>query len=294
MMEHIVRKRWGTVALTLLALVGFASNSVLCRLALGGGAIDAANFTAIRLLSGAVTLWGIMMCRRGKTKLRSPGRGVPTLMLFVYAVAFSYAYLTLDTGTGAIILFGSVQVTMMLCDVAAGNRPRPVEWAGLFLALAGFVFLLLPGATAPSPAGFSLMALAGIAWGIYTIAGRRESAPLAGTARNFIGCLPFAVVLFWLGRAEGHISTEGALWAVLSGGLASGVGYAIWYKALGGLSVVQAAVVQLLVPVIAAVGGVVFLAEGLTARLIGSGLLISAGILMVVLGRNTLFRPRVS
>ncbi len=292
-MESVAQKGWGTVGLTLLALVAFASNSVLCRLALGAGAIGAADFTALRLCAGALTLWGLLKCKSGRTPAGFHGPRVATLMLFVYAVAFSYAYLSLDTGTGALILFGSVQVTMMLCDIAAGNRPRPVEWAGLLLALAGLVLLLLPGATAPAPAGFALMALAGIAWGIYTLKGRGEASPLAGTARNFIGCLPFAAGLFWLGRGGAALTPEGALWAVLSGALASGVGYAVWYKALGGLSVVQAAVVQLLVPVIAALGGVVFLAEALTARLAWSGLLISAGILMVVLGRNAAPRPRV-
>ena len=209
-------------------------------------------------------------------------------MLFSYALTFSYAYITLDTGTGALILFGSVQITMILLSLLAGNRLHVTEWLGVTVAFVGFVYLVLPGVTAPSVTGFSLMTLAGIAWGVYTLKGRGSVNPLSDTAYNFSRSIPLVIDLAALTFQQAHISSEGILLATLSGGLTSGIGYTIWYTALGGLSTTQAAVVQLSVPVIAALGGVILVAEQISLRLTLSAVLILGGILMVILGRYLL------
>lgn len=274
-----------TFILTGLALIAFAANSVLCRLALGGNAVDAASFTVIRLLSGAITLSLILaLCQTHKNPV-SGGRWLPAFMLFLYAVSFSFAYVTLRTGTGALILFGSVQITMILIGFVSGERLRLPEWAGVLSAFAGFVYLVLPGVTAPSLSGFLLMALAGVAWGIYTLKGRGSSNPLADTAGNFVRTVPLIVALALIAARHMQLSPAGVIYAVLSGTVASGIGYTIWYTALAGLSATQAAVVQLLVPVIAAAGGVVFMSEVISLRLVLSAALILGGILMVTLGR---------
>jgi len=274
-----------TAVFTGLALIAFAANSVLCRLALGAGAIDAASFTAIRLFSGAVTLLVILIVRREKALLPGKGSWVSSLMLFLYAITFSYAYITLDTGTGALILFGAVQITMILISVFAGNRLHISEWLGMALAFAGFVYLVLPGVSTPSPLGFMLMMVSGIAWGIYTLRGRNSENPLRDTAHNFMRTTPLIVILIMLALKHAQYSFEGVMYAILSGGLASGVGYSIWYAALRGLSATQAAVIQLLVPVIAALGGILFVSEAITSRLAIAALMILGGILLVVLGR---------
>ncbi|MBT4136396.1 MAG: DMT family transporter [Candidatus Latescibacteria bacterium] len=268
-----------------MALIAFAANSVLCRLALGESSIDAASFTVIRLLSGVVVLLVLASVRGNKNGASESGSWSASLMLFLYAIAFSFAYITLDTGTGALILFGAVQITMILLSLFSGNRLHVSEWAGIALAFMGFVYLMLPNVTTPSAMGFLLMTVAGIAWGIYTLKGRRSQNPLADTAYNFVRTLPLLIVVTVIAFKNAHFSSEGILLAVLSGGIASGLGYAIWYTALGGLSVTQAAVVQLLVPVIAAVGGVLLMSEAVTLRLVLSAAMILGGILMVVLGR---------
>ncbi|MBT3605361.1 MAG: DMT family transporter [Candidatus Latescibacteria bacterium] len=268
-----------------MALIAFAANSVLCRLALGESSIDAASFSVIRLLSGVVVLLVLVSVRGNKNGASESGSWSASLMLFLYAIAFSFAYITLDTGTGALILFGAVQITMILLSLFSGNRLHVSEWAGIALAFMGFVYLMLPNVTTPSAMGFLLMTVAGIAWGIYTLKGRRSQNPLADTAYNFVRTLPLLIVVTVIAFKNAHFSSEGILLAVLSGGIASGLGYAIWYTALGGLSVTQAAVVQLLVPVIAAVGGVLLMSEAVTLRLVLSAAMILGGILMVVLGR---------
>lgn len=285
-----------TVIWTLLALLAFAGNSILCRLALGEEAIDAAGFTSLRLLSGIITLLVILaVSRPQKTETRkSRGSWSASLMLLLYAVTFSYAYLTLDTGTGALILFGAVQITMILISVIQGQRLHSSEWLGVLIAFSGFVWLVLPTLTTPSLSGFLLMSLSGIAWGIYTLKGRGSKNPLGDTAFNFLRTLPAALVLLavmlWqsdLWQATGNgISTAGVLLAVLSGSLASGIGYTLWYIALKGLSGTQAAVVQLSVPIIAAAGGIVFAGENIDIRLITSALLVLGGILLVILGKR--------
>lgn len=274
-----------TIIFTGLTLIAFAANSVLCRLALGENTVDASSFTVIRLLSGAFVLLIILKINSSKHSSLIKGSWSAGLMLFLYAATFSFAYITLDTGTGAIILFGSVQITMILLSLISGNRLHITEWIGVSVAFIGFVYLVLPGATSPSIIGFSFMTIAGIAWGIYTLKGRYSEDPLADTAYNFLRTIPFVAVLAIITIQDLHFTTQGVLLAALSGGIASGIGYTIWYIALGGLSAIQAAVVQLLVPVIAALGGVIFVSEKITLRLTLSSVLILGGILMVVWGR---------
>ena len=203
-------------------------------------------------------------------------------MLFLYAICFSFAYLNLDTGTGALILFGMVQATMIAGALLEGDRPSPVEWVGWLLAVVGFIYLMSPGLTAPSPIGAGLMGLAGIGWGIYSLRGRSESDALGGTTFNFVRSVPLVTVVALIGFSHLHLSREGIVLAAVSGAVTSGVGYVIWYTALRGLSSLQAAMVQLSVPVLAAAGGVLLLSETASTRLIVSGLLILGGICLAV------------
>lgn len=274
-----------TVIFTGFTLIAFAANSVLCRMALSGKNIDAYSFTVIRLLSGAIVLFVILKINHKKNRLPVSGSWSAGSMLFLYAVTFSLAYTTLDSGTGAMILFGSIQITMILLALLSGYRLHIVEWIGVLSAFIGFVYLVLPGATAPSVTGFSLMTLAGIAWGIYTLKGQNSIDPLADTAQNFMRTIPFVIVLAIFAIQNTHYTTQGILLAASSGGIASGIGYTIWYMALRGLSTTQAAVVQLLVPVIVALGGVVFLNEEITLRLTLSAIMVLGGILMVIWAR---------
>lgn len=281
------------IILTSLALIAFAANSVLCRLALGENAIDASNFTVIRLLSGVIVLLAIIKLRRNKTGSPTKGSWLASFMLFLYAITFSFAYITLDTGTGALILFGSVQITMILLSLLSGTRLHSTEWAGVAVAFTGFVYLILPGVTTPSAIGFLLMTMAGIAWGIYTLMGRDSKSPLMDTAYNFFRTVPVVVILALVAMKNANFSSEGILLAAISGGITSGIGYTIWYIALGGLSATQAAVLQLLVPVIAALGGIIFVSEIVTVRLMVSAAMILGGILLVVLGRYYFVQSRL-
>ena len=295
----VVRSRSGfyivkSLILTILALIAFAANSVLCRMALGEERIDASSFTVIRLLSGVLVLLTIVKITNSKKSLSSRGSWFAGMMLFLYAITFSFAYMTLDTGTGALILFGAVQITMIFLSLFSGNRLHLSEWVGVSIAFMGFVYLVFPGVTAPSVTGFILMSVAGIAWGVYTLKGRGSDDPLLETSSNFLRAVPFIIVLAITAVNTAQYSIEGILLAVLSGGIASGIGYAIWYSALGGLSVTQAAVVQLSVPVIAALGGVIFVSETLTWRLILSSLMILGGILLVVMGRYYFITARLN
>jgi drug/metabolite transporter (DMT)-like permease len=274
-----------TFVFTSLALIAFAANSVLCRLALGGEAIDAAGFTSIRLLSGALVLLCILKLS-GHTKATTKGSWSAAFLLFLYAATFSFAYLTLNTGTGALILFGSVQITIILRSLFSGNRLLPIEWLGVAIAFSGIVYLVLPGVTAPSLAGFSLMTSAGIAWGLYTLKGRDTKYPLSDTSYNFMRSVSFAIILALFFLKNAHLSHLGILLAIISGGITSGIGYTLWYTALRGITATQAAVVQLSVPVIAGFGGVVFVSEQISLRLTFSALLTLGGILMVILVRK--------
>ena len=274
----------GIALCTLLALIAFAANSVLCRQALGGGAIDAAGFTCVRLGSGALALW-LLLCLLRRNR-RPRGSWMSAGVLFLYAISFSYAYTSLSAGTGALILFGSVQATMIIAALLAGERPRPLEWGGFLVALTGVVWLVFPGITAPSPAGSLLMALAGFAWGVYSLRGRAAGEPLLDTAWNFIRCMPAVVLLALATFSRMHFSTRGVALAAASGALASGAGYAVWYVALRGLSATRAATVQLSVPVLAGLGGVLLLGETITARLVMAAVLILGGVGVAVLTKT--------
>ncbi len=272
--------------LTCIALIAFAANSVLARLALGNNTIDASGFTSIRLLTGVIVLFTIIQFRKNKTIPSTKGSWFSGFMLFIYAITFSYAYLSLDTGTGALILFGAVQITIILISIYNGNRLHFTEWFGVIIAFTGFIYLILPGVNTPSTIGFILMSLAGIAWGFYTIKGRTSKNPSVDTAYNFIKTIPFVLVLLLITFDKENYSFEGIILAIISGGITSGIGYTIWYIALKGLTSIQAAVVQLLVPAIAAFGGVLFIAETITQRLTIASLLILGGVLIVVLGKK--------
>ena len=278
-----------TTLLTCLALIAFAANSVLCRLALGDVAIDASSFTGLRLLSGAISLFIILALKGGlkgnKVAIASKGSWGAAFVLFIYAVTFSYAYLSVDTGTGALILFGAVQITMIMLSIIAGTRLYLIEWSGVVLAFSGFIYLVLPNISTPSFNGFILMTISGIAWGIYTLKGRQSKYPLMDTTYNFIRTIPFVILLTIITMHDMEYTVEGIILALISGAITSGVGYTIWYIALGGLSSTQAAVIQLSVPVIAAIGGVIFVSEVITMRLVVSTTVVLTGILMVVLGK---------
>lgn len=268
--------------LVIAALVGFAANSLLCRAALGPRSIDAATFTAIRLGSGALVLAALARRPRG-------GSWPSGIALFAYAAAFSFAYLRLGTATGALILFATVQVTMIGWGVSRGERPRPIAWVGIAVALAGLVALTLPGLTAPDPLGTALMTLAGVAWGIYSLRGRGAKHPLAVTADNFARAVPLAGVLVAGYLLQGHAihtTARGAVLAAGSGALASGLGYTLWYAALPKLAATRAAIVQLAVPVIAGSAGALVLGETLTPRLVMCAPLILGGVLLVLLARR--------
>jgi drug/metabolite transporter (DMT)-like permease len=282
-----------TSLLTILALIAFAANSVLCRLALGNEAIDASSFTVIRLLSGAIALFIILIItgsfngsNKGSVKgTSSKGSWSASFALFLYAITFSYAYLSVDTGTGALLLFGSVQITMIMLSVISGTRLHIIEWSGVMVAFTGFIYLVLPNITTPSFNGFILMTVSGISWGIYTLKGRSSENPLMDTTYNFIRTIPLVVLLAVFTLQNIKISPEGMILALISGAITSGLGYTIWYIALRGLSSTQAAVIQLSVPVVAAIGGVLFVSETITMRLIISAVVVLTGILMVVLGK---------
>lgn len=277
---------------TALALVGFAANSVLCRLALGAGEIDAASFTTVRLVAGAVALWAIVAVTRPSGARPEPEgatastRWPAAAMLFVYAGGFSFAYVSLDAGAGALILFGAVQATMIGSALVGGERPRPVEWLGLLAALGGLVCLVAPGANAPSAAGAALMATAGAAWGVYSLRGRTSGDPLRRTRDNFACAAPMALLVSLSTLPWHAASARGVLLAAVSGAVTSGGGYAIWYSVLPALSAMRAATVQLVVPVLAAAAGVVFLGEGLSLRLVGSAGLILGGVGLALAARR--------
>jgi len=264
-------------ALTSVAMLAFAANSLLCRLAMAGGRIDPASFTALRVVSGALALSLIVMVQRRRPPPRKADwRAVAALT--AYMVFFGFAYLTLKAGAGALILFGAVQLTMFAWALRAGERPRPLAWVGLAAALSGLVYLALPGLSAPDPAGCLLMLLAGIAWGVYSLVGRGASDPLAQTTGNFIYTAPIVLIVAAVSLSRLHVTLAGAGLAAASGALASGCGYAIWYAALRGLSSARAAMVQLSVPAIAALGAVVLLAEPLTPRLVIASALTLGGV----------------
>jgi drug/metabolite transporter (DMT)-like permease len=270
---------------TTLAMIAFASNSLLNRLALGRASIDAVSYTSIRLIAGALVLVLIAQLQRSNGQAKVRGSWLSAAMLFLYAITFSFAYLSLSAGTGALILFGTVQVTMILAALRSGERPPGIVWLGIVLAFGGLLYLIMPGLRAPSPLGSALMMTAGIAWGIYSLRGRGSQSPLTDTAGNFLYAVPFILAIRLLTVQDIQLSSRGIFLAALSGAISSGVGYAIWYAALRGLTSTRAAIVQLSVPVLAAWGGVIFLAEDISIRLILAGALILGGIALAVTGR---------
>ncbi|MCH8327591.1 MAG: EamA family transporter [Candidatus Marinimicrobia bacterium] len=277
---------WRTAIFTSLALVAFAANSLFNRAAFAASGIDAGSFVVIRLTSGALVLAIISWSQGGLRAALRGGSWQGAAMLFTYAAAFSYAYISLSVGTGALILFAAVQITMLLAALRLGEQVAPRQWAGLALAFAGLGVLLFPGLTAPSPTAAALMAIAGVAWGIYSLLGRQSALPLTDTAGNFIRSLPLAAVLALAISGRAHVTTPGITYALLSGVIASGLGYSIWYTALRGLSATRAAIVQLLVPVLAAIAGVLFLHEAITGRLSISSTMILGGVALAISTRN--------
>ena len=299
--------------LTVVTMTAFAGNSLLCRLALKQTSIDAASFTFIRIISGAITLWPIvkfrkrLMVDRTTSPLveRSPnsppvtrhsslpqaGNWPSALALFAYAAAFSFAYTSLSAGTGALFLFGAVQATMIIWGLRQGEHLRARQWVGLAFALGGLVALLSPGLSAPPLGGSILMLSAGIAWGIYSLRGQASGDAISETAGNFLRAVPLAAVLSVAFLPWASLDRPGIGFAILSGAIASGVGYAIWYTALPGLKAASAATVQLSVPVLAAAGGILFLGESITLRLLFASVAVLGGIALVVMEKRRAFAP---
>ena len=299
--------------LTLVTMTAFAGNSLLCRLALKQTSIDAASFTFIRIISGAIALWLIVEFRRRlmidrtasplverppnlspvtrHSSLPQAGIWPSALALFAYAAAFSFAYISLSAGMGALLLFGAVQATMIIWGLRKGEQLRARQWIGLAFALGGLVALLFPGLSAPPLGGSILMLSAGIAWGIYSLRGQASGDPISETAGNFLRAVPLAAVLSVAFLPWASLDRAGIGFAILSGTIASGVGYAIWYTALPGLKAASAATVQLSVPVLAAAGGILFLGESITLRLLLASLAVLGGIALVVIEKRRVFAP---
>ncbi len=269
------------------ALLAFAFNSILCRLALGAGLIDAASFTTVRLVSGATALILILSLSGNKSSDAKQGSWLSAFFLFGYAICFSFAYLGLTTGTGALILFGSVQTTMIFAAVFKGERPQILEWSGLFVAFSGLIYLTFPGLGAPPLFDSILMVFAGIAWGFYTLRGKKSANPLAETTGNFLRTVPMIVLAALPFLAQIQLSQSGILLAVASGAVTSGIGYAVWYAALKYHTATRAAILQLSVPALAAIGGVIFLSEYFTLRLFVGSILILGGIGLAIFGRKS-------
>ncbi len=266
-------------------MFAFAANSLLCRLALAEGLIDAATFTSVRIIAGAVTLGFIVLLRK-RTHERPSTNWRTVAMLFTYMVFFSFAYLSLSAGTGALLLFGSVQLTMFVVALREGERFPLLSWGGFALALLGLIFLVLPGVTAPNPLGAILMTVAGIAWGAYSLMGRNVADPLEATAKNFMYSVPLVLMVSLFFLPEFSSSYGGLALAIASGAVTSGCGYVIWYAALRGLTATRAATVQLSVPVIAAFGGILLLSELITLRLLLASAATLGGVAIVLAQRS--------
>jgi drug/metabolite transporter (DMT)-like permease len=261
-----------------LALIAFASNSIICRLALTSGSIDPTGFSTIRLLSGVLALTLISSVVKDEKTVNDSGNWLSACTLFLYIITFSFAYVSLSACTGVLILFGAVQVTMILTGLVQGERPKKLELTGLSVALFGLIYLMLPGWEAPSLRGVILMTVAGVSWGIYSLQGKNDGNPVAVTSGNFTRAIPFAFITCIVYLANLNATFSGMALAFTSGALTSGIGYAVWYAALRGLTVTQAASIQLLVPIIATIGGVIFLSEVISLRLIVSSVLILGGV----------------
>lgn len=274
--------RTPTLLLAGLALLAFAGNSLLCRLALKHTGIDPASFTSVRIFSGALTLWLITHSRNSGSSASGAGNWPSALALFVYAAGFSYAYVSLAAATGALLLFGAVQATMIGYGLWLGERLLLRQWLGLLCAFAGLAGLLLPGLSAPPALGAALMLGAGVAWGVYSLRGKAAGDPTRVTSGNFLRAVPMAALLSLVTVRWSAVDLPGLGYALASGALASGVGYAVWYTALRGLQATSAATLQLSVPVLAALGGIVFLGESVTVRLLLASAAILGGIALVM------------
>jgi drug/metabolite transporter (DMT)-like permease len=275
-------RRLETVVCTLLALLAFAANSVLTRMALGGGQADAASFTLVRLAAGALTL-SLLVRLRGGGWPRLPVRGIPGVVaLFAYAAPFTFAYLRIGAAVGSLVVFGAVQLTMIGWGVARGERLGARTTLGLLVAAAGLVALALPKATRPDPLGTILMVVAGAAWGVYSLRGKTEAEPLVANARSFVWSVPLALLLCAATGRGFALAGRAAMLAVASGAVTSGLGYAIWYRALRGLTATRAAIVQLSVPVIAALAAVAALGETLSLRLCACGAAVLGGVALAL------------
>jgi drug/metabolite transporter (DMT)-like permease len=270
--------------LTLLAMVAFSSNSLLCRAALKDTSIDPASFTFVRIFSGAIALWLIMNLRRSTSSRE--GNWMSAFALFGYAAAFSFAYVNLSAGTGALLLFGAVQTTMILWGLRKGERLDAVQIVGLAAALIGLVLLVLPGISAPPFISSVLMLGAGVAWGIYSLRGKNAADAIAATTGNFLRAVPFAVLVSLTMLSKVHLDSLGIVYAVISGAITSGIGYVIWYTALPNLKAVSAATVQLSVPVLAATGGILVLNEPITSRYFIASVAVLGGILLVIIEKK--------
>ncbi|MGB8339086.1 MAG: DMT family transporter [Burkholderiales bacterium] len=270
--------------LTLLAMIAFAGNSLLCRFAFKHTAIDAASFTAVRIVSGAVALWLIVRLRGGVKA--NAGNWLSAFALFCYVAAFSFAYIQLPAATGALLLFGSVQATMISYGLVKGEGMALRQTLGFIAACCGLVALLLPGLSAPPLAESLLMLAAGIAWGVYSLRGKSHGDATQITAGNFLRASLFAMMISALMFTRASLDSAGIIYAILSGALTSGVGYALWYMALPGLRATSAATVQLSVPVITAAGGILFLAEPITPRFIISSIAILGGVATVIMAKQ--------
>jgi len=296
-----------TVTLTCLSLVAFAANSIFCRMALLSDTIGPLEFTIIRLVSGMLILLPIIIFNKelskskgAQTTSRSEALSVnlinfsPSLFLFSYALFFSLAYIQLEASVGALILFASVQITMMGVSIYHGNQVAVIEWIGFGLAFAGFLYLILPGLSAPPVTGTVMMVVSGISWGLYSLRGKGQERPIFSTARNFLYCLPACVLLLLVAYGtsgdEGRIvaQPQGVALAVLSGALASGVGYVLWFVSLRRITITVASIAQLSVPILAAIGGILFLNESLSIRLLISTFLILGGIVITIAGKRSL------
>lgn len=274
------------VILTAFTLVAFATNSLLCRLALDAHHIDPVSFTTLRLVSGALALIPISrMTAKSNTPQQTKGSWGSGFALFAYAVAFSLAYVSLSAGMGALILFGSVQVTMIGAALKSGEKPGIAQWLGCATAIGGLVYLVFPGISAPNPSGALLMFVSGIAWGVYSIRGKGLSTPVAMTAGNFVRSVPMTFLASTVAFSSVHLESFGILLALISGSVTSGLGYILWYRVLRSLTTTQASVVQLTVPVLAAFGGVMFLSEQVTGRLVAASALILGGVALAVIQR---------
>lgn len=267
-----------------LSLLCFAGNSIICRLALRSGAIDPSTFTSVRLFSGAIVLTLIVAFREG-IKINA-GKWTSALALFVYAAGFSWAYMDLTAATGALILFGSVQLSMILFGQVRGEKMRPLGWIGFIFAIIGLILLFLPGLSRPPLLNALLMIAAGIAWGIYSIMGKQSTNPILTTAGNFVKTIPFILLLSLVSYSKVSFTNYGIILAFLSGAVTSGIGYAIWYSVLPGLTVTNASILQLSVPILGAIGGIVLLSEEVSVRLVASTILVLSGIWLVIKKKN--------